>query len=256
MNDLSTLLGHLGLSESEILLFQALLNKGNCTAQELIKITQIKRPTAYYALRQLIDKGLIFKIPTFGKEKYQAHDPQQIHTLIKIKREEIDALGKEADDVIRAMKKDQKQYSGIPQVFFYEGLANMKLAISETIYCRSGHIDSIAPANNFFWEVGQEFSGRYIQDRVARGITTRNLWEKPLEPEILLRSYKGLSQVRILPETMRGAFATTTFLYDDCVMYISSKENGYVLVVRSQEHYDLMKAMYETLWATSEEVKI
>jgi hypothetical protein len=124
----------------------------------------------------------------------------------------------------------------------------------ETLYAKSRHIDSLAPKDNFFWQVGQTFSKKYISERVARNITTRNLWEQSLKPDIMVQSYKGKSDVRILPPSMHGRYRTTMFLFDDKVMYISSLKSGYVLLVQSKEHHELMSAIYEGLWQISKTV--
>jgi len=243
------ILKQLGLSEAEIKIYLALTARGALTASELTKAAHLKRPTAYYALRSLREHGLIKAGNAAGVERFQAEPPQHLEAMVAVREKELSALAEEVRGIIPELLKHKAIDSGLPAVSFYEGEEAMKQAIMETVYCRGRHIDSIAPSDNFFWQVGQAFSAGYIAERVARKITTRNLWEKPLEPRIMTRSYEGISQVKILPKEMIGKFRSTVFLYDDTVMYISSKDNGYVLVVKSAEHYEMMKAIYETLWA-------
>jgi DNA-binding transcriptional ArsR family regulator len=225
------------------------------TASELTKAAHLKRPTAYYALRSLKEHGLIKAGATPGVERFQAEPPQALEAMVALRGKELAALAVDVHGIIPELLKKKVTDSGLPAVSFYEGEEAMKQAIMETVYCRGKHIDSIAPSDNFFWQVGQAFSAGYINERVARKISTRNLWEKPLTPEIMTRSYAGISQVRILPKPMIGKFRSTVFLYDDTVMYISSKDNGYVLVVKSAEHFEMMHAIYETLWVTADATK-
>lgn len=250
----SSVLSKLGLSDSEVELYQALHAFGALTAKELVKLTHNKRPTVYYALHQLMERGLVHRGGAPGVERFQADPPEKLVAALDIRRRELESLEADIKAIIPALIKSKTPHEGVPAVSFYEGDAAMKQAILETLYCRSGHIDSIAPSDNFFWQIGQTFSGSYIKERVARKISTRNLWEKTLEPEIMLRSYEGLSEVRILPKSMHGKFLTTVFLFDDKVMYISSRKSGYVLVVKSKEHYELMRATYEALWEASTRV--
>lgn len=243
----------LGLSDAEIRVYDALLAHGSLSAAELTKATRGKRPTVYYAIRQLLERGLIHKLGAVGIERFQAEAPEKLLQVLALRQQELTALENEVKAIIPSLTPERAAHEGKPTVLFYEGEEAMKRVIMETLYCRSGHIDSIAPADNFFWQAGEAFGGSYVAERARRKITTRNLWEKPLEPAIMLKSYKGLSQVRILPPEMRGQFRTTVFLFDESVMYISSRGSGYVLVVRSKEHHELMKAMYESLWAGAEE---
>ena len=254
MENPQNILKRLGLSDAEIKIYLALNARGALTASELTKAAHLKRPTAYYALRSLKERGLVRSGNAPGVERFQAEPPRHLEAVVAVREKELEDLSEEVRKIIPELAKGKIIDAGLPAVSFYEGEDAMKQAIMETVYCRGRHIDSIAPSDNFFWQVGQSFSAGYIRERVSRRITTRNLWEKPLTPEIMTKSYEGISQVRILPKEMVGKFKSTIFLYDDCVIYISSKDSGYVLAVKSAEHFQTMKAIYETLWSASKEV--
>ena len=170
------------------------------------------------------------------------------------RRRALAARGNGAAARIPPLASDRGAPESLHGGSFCEGETAMKKAIMATLYCRSGHIDALTPSDNFFWQVGQSFSAKYIAERVKRSITTRNLWERPLKPEIMTRTYKGLSKIRLMPRVMRGRFRTTVFLYDDSVMYVSSKKSGYVLIVKSKEHFETVMAMYDGIWEHSKEV--
>ncbi len=246
----TALLRRLGLSETEVQLYLELLKHGALTAHELTKLTHGKRPTVYYALRQLAERGLIHKSGVPGVEHFQPESPQKLLTLVTLQSTELEQLEKDVQEVIPQLSQAKTPYEGLPAVSFYEGDVAMKQIISETLYARKPHIDSIAPADNFFFQIGQTFADNYVKERTMRGFTTRHLWEKPLRPD-LIKNYGPRSQMKIIPKNMHGRFKTTVFLYDDKVMYISSRKNGYVLLVKSKEHFELMRAIYDELWDIS-----
>ncbi|HTK04776.1 MAG TPA: helix-turn-helix domain-containing protein [Candidatus Eisenbacteria bacterium] len=251
----SAVLKKLGLSDSEIAIYLALTESGALTAAELVKATRGKRPTVYYALRQLIDRGLCHKAGGAGVDRFQAEPAKALRRVLDEREREHAQLAKDIDAIVPALSKKGGMAEGMPAVSFYEGEAAMRQAIMDTLYCRSRHIDSLAPADNFFWQAGKAFGAEYVRERVARKITTRNLWEKPLDPSTMRTQYAAVSKVRILPKSMHGRFRTTVFAYDDVVLYISSKKNGYALLVRSKEHVEFMRAMYDALWETATPVK-
>jgi len=255
-NNTHDILLNLGLAESEIDIYLSLLSHGALSASELVRLIQAKRPTVYYALRQLLERGLVTKSGQARVERFQAAEPEQLVSMVKVKRNEMDALADKIEQSLDLFRMNIVRPAVKPHVFFYEGEKAMKQAIMDSLYCKKRQIDSLAPADNFFWQIGQEFSQRYIDERVQRGITTRNLWEKPLEPKILLKSYKGLAEVRVLPRNLCGRFKTTMFIYDDQVMYISSRDAKYVLVIRSEEHAEMMRMMYDGLWQASTKVVV
>lgn len=256
MKQAKDILAELGLSDSEIQLYVAMVKGGALTARELMRDTGAKRPTVYYALRQLQERGLVTKAGSVGVERFQAEDPHTLTNLISFRKQKLERIESDLSEVIPLLRLGGDPHEGMPGVHFFEGDTAVKQIITETLYGRDRHIDSLAPSDNFFWQIGQEFSADYIAQRVRKKISTRNLWEEPLEPAIMLKSYKGLSQVRILPEVMRGRFKTTIFLYDDKALYIASKKAGYALLVKSKEHYETMKAMYDGLWEGSAKVAV
>ena len=252
MADAQAILKKLGLSDSEINIYLALATGGSMSASELTRATQTKRPTAYYALRQLLDRGLVHKSGNPGVERFQAEKPEQLLRMITLREQELKSLEKEVQSILPSLKKSSGPGEGLPAVSFYEGVRAMKQIIMETVYCRSGRIDYLTPHDNFFWQVEQAFSANYVQDRARRRIKTRHLWEQPLDKKVVRQSYaEEQSEIRLLPESMKGRFRSTVLLYDDKVMYVSSKKSGYVLLVKSIEHHELMKAIYDQLWETS-----
>lgn len=241
-------LKRLGLSDAEIAIYLALSEGGARTASELVKATRGKRPTVYYALRSLIDRGLCHKAGGVGVERFQAEPAKALKRVLDERAREQAQLARDIDAIVPSLMRKGETAEGMPAVSFYEGEAAMRQAIMDTLYCRSRHIDALTPADNYFFQAGKAFGSEYVRERVARRITTRNLWEKALDPATMRAQYAGLSQVRILPKGMHGRFRTTVFAYDDAVLYISSRKNGYALLVRSKEHVELVRAMYDALW--------
>ncbi len=256
MGHIQETLNKLGLSKSEIELYLAMLSQGALLPTEMMRLTGAKRPTVYYALRQLVTRGLVHKVPSQGIQYFQADPPEQLLTMLKLREEELQETMRDVEACLPELRKREVSHEGVPNVSFYQGEQAMKQVVMETLYCRDQHIDILTPKDNFFWQVGQAFSQNYVDERRARQITTRHLWEESLKPELLKRSYQGLSEIHLLPASMRGAYRSTLFLYDDKVMYVSSLKSGYVLLVQSKEHHELMKAMFDGLWEASETVDV
>lgn len=245
------ILAALGLNDSEIKTYLA-MTRGASAVRDIMKSTRQKRPTVYYALARLAERGLVRKTGRGAEERFAAEPPERLKTVAESRRAEAERLEKDVAALVPSLAVASGKGSERPHVAFYEGLEAVKNVIMETLYNRERHIDSIAPRDNFFWQVGSEFAAAYVAERARRKIRTRNLWESPIDPKRQRKEhYAGLSDIRILPEVMHGKFTTTVFLYDDKTLYISSLKNAYALLVTSQEHHDAMKAMFEGLWSTS-----
>jgi DNA-binding MarR family transcriptional regulator len=245
------ILAGLGLNDSEIKTYLAMA-RGASAVRDIMKATRQKRPTVYYALSRLTERGLIRKTGRGAEERFAAEPPERLKTVAEARRIEAERLEKEVAGLVPSLAAASGKGSERPHVAFYEGLEAVKNVIMETLYNKGRHIDSIAPRDNFFWQVGAGFASSYVAERARRNIRTRNLWEAPIDPKQQRQEhYAGLSDIRILPVVMHGRSTTTIFLYDDKTLYISSLKNAYALLVTSQEHHDAMKALFDGLWSAS-----
>lgn len=249
MTDIRRALADLGLSESEIDVYLAMA-EGADGARDIAKLTRRKRPTIYYALNALAQKGLVSKTAADGQQSAFRVEP--LDALNGLAAENLRKAGALAGD-IREMtaRLGTKAAAERPQVSFFEGTEAVKRRIMYTLYNRERFIYSIVPKTNFFWQIGESFVKEYVEERVKKGIRTRNLWEATSHKATLDKYYKELSAVRLLPKEMKDMFTTTIFFYDDKTLYISSKKNSYCILVQSAEHCAMMKAFFEGIWAAA-----
>lgn len=240
----------LGLSDSEVTVYLAMVS-GVKTARDLVKVTRLKRPTVYYALSCLEKRGLISRTGLAGDKGFSLEPVERLAIIAKEKTRESVKLQNDIESMIPALSVKASPTNRKPTVAFYEGVDAVKNVIMEMVYCKGKHINSIAPQKNFFWEIGQDFVKLFVEERIKRGITTKNLWETSIDKKLIKRYYEGYSHVRILPEVMHGKFHTTIFLYEDKTLYVSSMNNGYGILVTSREHVDTMQALFDGLWSAS-----
>jgi sugar-specific transcriptional regulator TrmB len=244
------LLRRLGLSEAEIVVYLAML-AGARSAQDIIKVTRAKRPTVYYALGCLEKRGLVGKSGSKGDKRFVVAPPTRLLTIAEERVLEAQKLQEEVEDVAPTLSSHMSQGNKKPVVTFYEGVEAVKGMIMESLYCRKKDINVVMPRENFFRDVGSEFMNVYRAERKRRGIHTRNLRDAPLSPEAFKKYYEGLSEVRILPKVMHGAFNTIMYLYDDKTLTISSLKNAYCVLITSAEYTDTMRAWFAGLWSVS-----
>jgi len=240
----------LGLSDSEVTVYLAMVS-GARTARDLVKATGLKRPTVYYALSCLEKRGLTSKTGMAGDKSFSLEPVEKLAVIAKEKALEISKLQNNIDEMIPALVATSSPTNQKPTVAFYEGVDAVRNAIMEMLYCKNKRINSVAPKQNFFWDIGQDFVELFIEERIKRNIKTKNLWEAPISNKLINQYYKGLSDVRILPEVMHGKFKTSIFLYDNKTLYVSSKNNSYCVLITSKEHTDTMQAWFDGLWSVS-----
>lgn len=230
-----------------------LMTSGVCSAKNIIKQTEIKRATVYYVLTNLEQRGLISKKNNHLDHEYIVESFDVLQGLAETKKIEAEKLVEDIKSTITTFAKHATVKEEKPTVAFYEGVETMKNIIFSTAYSKSKVLKTIIPASSFFWSIDNEFIREYVDRRVHNGVKTKSMWERKIPEEDFRKQYKNISNIRILPDHIKDSFSTSIFIYDNKVMYISSLENAYCIVVTSEEHNKMMNALFEGLWVTSRE---
>ncbi len=250
------ILQQLGLSATEITVYVAMV-EGKTQVKDIIKTTGMKRPSVYYAINKLESRGLIGRMQHGEYNQWQLSDPHSLQKLLHDKQKHLQTLEQDLEHIVEAITTDKTSQLQ-SQVTFYEGQKAVENIVFNSLYCKNKEILSIAPDKNFFHQTGQDFAMKYVMERKQRNIKTRHLWESlgPVTKEVLKEFYTNTAEVRIMPSTMQQSFASSVFMYDDTVMYVSSQLSGYAVVFTSKEHAELQRALFETVWGISKKVML
>jgi sugar-specific transcriptional regulator TrmB len=241
----------LGLAESEVTVYLAML-QGSITASTLIKTTDLKRPTVYYALGCLEKRGLVGKTGSEGDKRFFVEPPEKLQSLVNEKINEVSLLKDHINEIIPILNDSTQSEKQRPVVTYYEGVPAVQGVIMDMLYAKEKEISSLVPKENFFWSVGENFVKRYVTERTRRNIHTRNLWEQKVKPSVMKQYYGASSQVRIMPNDMHNTFETSIFIYNTSVLYISSKKQAYAILITSSEHTKMMLSLFNSVWIRSE----
>ena len=245
------ILKKLGLSAIESDVYAAMI-AGHTKVKDIQGMTGIKRPSVYYAIANLEKRGLIGRLQVGEYNTWKVSSLARLRNILDEKKIELAELSDGVEEFIAHAPR--KESTSKTKVTYYEGQESIEHIVFNSVYCKSKEIWSIAPNNNFFFEVGSEFATKYVTERKHRGIKTRNLWEEVFDEKVVEKLYEGISEIRIMPEGMHGKFRTTTFIYDDKVMYIAPLKSNYAVIFQSKEHVAMMRSLYETVWNISEKI--
>lgn len=75
----------IGLSEKQTAVYLALLQLGRGSAYSIALKSGLKKPTTYVILDELIEKGLVSRVPRVKKQLYVPHSPQEVFATAKEK---------------------------------------------------------------------------------------------------------------------------------------------------------------------------
>jgi Fe2+ or Zn2+ uptake regulation protein len=249
MDKLRADLRSLGMTDTEIDVYEEGLRSDTVTANDLAKQTGIKRPTVYHALETLAQKGLVAKTGTAARTRFSMADPSTLSLLID---QRIGTLQKQKDTLAATVAALARSTKGRAEfrVEHYEGVDGVKSVVEQALYCRTRSWDVIAPKRNFFSDAGTEYARYFMGARKQRGISARSLWEAPLGAGAK-RFELQWRQPRLLPKVMRGQFSSMIVLFDDKVAVISSYAAKSAVLITSKELRATFGAMFEGLWSAS-----
>lgn len=117
--DIKQALQAIGLSEKESAVYTALLQLGQATAYAVAVKSGLKKPTTYVILDELIEKGLVLKVPQMKTLHFIARSPEEAFAVAQ----ERLSLAKKALPELLAITRGKK--NKVNTVYF-EGIEGMK----------------------------------------------------------------------------------------------------------------------------------
>jgi len=155
--------------EYEARVYVALLQLGKATAYSVAKSSGLKKPTTYVILDDMIDKGIVSKIPRAKTMQYTAISPED---LFSIHKSRLDNARKEALPELKALSRG-RDYK--VRARYYEGLEGIKemyrqvyklMPNKEYVGFYAHEKDAPPELINFFKEINEKYRKLNIKRRV------------------------------------------------------------------------------------------
>ena len=247
----------LGITNTEAVIYMAALSYPAVGVSEIVKLTNIKRTTAYHALDSLINKGLIAKRGTGTRMVFSTLPPQSLQQALEHKKADIGKQEAQLKKLIPELNLLQKEPLFSTQVQHFQGIAGVKAVYEELLYCKAHHWDTVSPLTTFLRQYGEQFYWYASAKRESRGITVRALWEQVKVDKVKTTHAKQkYREVRVMPHNMQGQFRSKVFIFDDKVALITPPDDPGAILITSKEIYTTFKAMFESIWDISKPVKL
>ncbi|MEK6839905.1 MAG: helix-turn-helix domain-containing protein, partial [Nanoarchaeota archaeon] len=235
----------LGLTKNEIKLYTTLLGKGAVTSGILVKETGIHVSAVYYALENLIKKGLVAYVLKARRKYFQAEDPKQLSRLLEEKKEALDA--------ILPRLHDMKKASTAPiTVLVHEGFKGFK-----GIY---DHILSTLTTGKEYYVFGARQIGdpaheelnafliNYHRQREKKGINVNIIFNKDVKEKILTktRDFKGMHI-----KFMNTPTNSYVLIYADRVINFLFTERLLAIEIINKEVAQSYKEFFKLMWKSA-----
>jgi len=169
---LKEIFDNLGLNPQETGTMLFLLeNSVGLRVTEIAKRTGANRTTLYGTLNSLVDKGLVSTSEERGVMRFQSIQPHLLVDYVERAKDKLASDSKRLNqlvpEIVQARKARGEEY---PQIQFFGGIEGIKQVYEDTLHDSKemfGFINYEAALNL----MGREWANRYIQKRVAAGVT-------------------------------------------------------------------------------------
>lgn len=238
-------LAQIGINGTLYKLYTAAIELGEAPIAAVAAHAGMVRTTAYDALSRLEHEGLITLQERRGKRFVIALDP---NTLL----EKLDSRRQMLSELMPQLRSMYNRAKGKPQIRFYEGIEGIRTALHDTLSTTETPkvVRGILSMEELMQTPGREEMDRFIDDRVDAGIWLKVIRseQKDIEP-IWPSSKDKLRELRYCPPDM--VLSMTTFIYDQRVCLISSKQENYGMIIDSVEFASMQRTLFDAVWALS-----
>ena len=127
------ILREVGLSPNESRVYEAMLQLGEASVQEISNKSKVHRRNVYDSLSKLGEKGLVSEVFVKGEKNFRAMNPERLMDLIKEKEEQVNKVLPEMKGKYGAIEEKE-------QAYLYRGVDGVKtylqniLEQKETVY--------------------------------------------------------------------------------------------------------------------------
>lgn len=242
MNEFITALRNIGLSEKESAIYLALLELGPSTVSEVASHAEIKRPTAYFVIEDLLKRGLIAQAGGQVK-RFIAERPEKIIAQEQRRLKQLEKILPGLSNLAHSAKHK-------PAVRFFTGEEAIRSVYEESLLLPAGN-EILTLGNARAVEDNLEGFGEwYIQRRVKGKIKMRALvTDNPYHRTIVERDKKELRETRLIEEELFTQDMEMN-VYRNTIALVGFMEEELIgVLLDSQMFANGFRQMFELLWA-------
>ncbi len=231
-----------GMNEKEAAVYTALLQLGRASAYSVSLKSGLKKPTTYVILEQLIEKGLVQRVPRIKKQLYFANSPE---TLFGVAEEKLNLAKQKLPELLAMTRGDETKVSTV----FYEGMTGMKKLME---YGFKEHEDQemtgfFATDKDIKPELSDYFKDEWALEMKKRRITIRGV--APRDPSLAF--YRKADEefgrsIRPIPIKEFSSEVAITVLGN--IVKIEDYKNLQGIAIENADVAKTMREIFEMVW--------
>lgn len=237
----------IGLEEKEAKVYLASLELGPTNIQDLAEKSGIKRSTVYEMLKKLEPMGLIIESIKGKRKIYIASEPDKLKRSIKEKEQLL-------NQILPELRSLNNASATKPKITYYEGRDGLRQIYNLALETTTRKVDWVSPIKPIIETVGEDFLEEHIEKRAKEKYWVRSIQiteqqvdtYKYLDPTTFDKTYR---RVKFSPPGMD--IPTVFGIWDNKVAILSTRKEGFGIIIESGDLVRTMRTFYELLWNAS-----
>ncbi len=249
------LLQSIGLTDKETVMYMALLRNGTQPTSHLARKAHLNRGTAYVVLHSLLEKGLIVKSVKRNVQYFSPLDPTQIVAFLDHRAQEITSARQNVQSMLGQITAIMNPLTSKPKIEYFDGPEGARFVLEQTLLAKDLILRSFLSIADISEFTGADFFNHYTQKRIQKGyelhvIRTLEKDRQALSRDPFAKHYissrKDKRKIRYIPDEL--AFPITLYMFDSRIAVISSKDEGFSLLIESRELSTMLKKLFDFIW--------
>ncbi len=240
-----------GLKKNEVKIYLACLGSGELTVTSISRETTIPRATVYFVIDEMIKKGLVSKVTRGAHTYISPASPEKIKEIAISNEQEAKIQREQVEKMMPDLTRYANSMPNRPKIQYFTGREGLRAIFEDLL--TSGEIKNyyIGSIQNIVNIAGERFVKDWVKRRTSAGIFSYAVRKRSDEtlPKTFKSNRKMLREVRFAPK----GFSTSIYLiiYGNKVAFITSKKEGFGMIIESADFAETQKALFDILWETS-----
>ena len=252
------LLQEIGLSDKESATYLELLRHGTRSISFVAKKANLNRGTTYTILHQLAEKGLVKKTTKNKIMCFSALEPQYLLDYLERQKRTIDENKKKVSGILPQLEAMVNPLGTRPQIEYFEGVEGARTAYEDSLTAKEKTLRAYLSLHDVGEFMGSWFLDKVTKERIKRGYTLNTIRtlekdQSAVAEKFSISAYptnkKEKREVRFIKEEL--AFPATLYIYDEKILVISTKEEGFALIIESKELASMQRKLFDVMWNLS-----
>lgn len=243
-----------GLSDKEAKMYLALLELEVSTVNEIAKVAEVNRSSAYVVLEALKEKGLVSVSHDKKIQHYIATSPEALLYSAESQAQRQENVKNKIADIVpelKALHKDTKQK---PKVRVFEGKQGLIAAFEDSL-CNKEKLMRVSSSVGNLFKIMPEYFEGYVARRIQKGVRMLGIHPFDEISKKLAENSPKFDEPMLIPKE-KYFFPVDFTVYDNKVGFMSSDKGGWALIIENKEMSEVMKSLFDLAFEEAKRLDI